>query len=262
MLQLLRTHDQAMLKPPLQHWIDNSIIMDLHRAVLRTQPLLTQITYNNPQRQLTKLLLPYTHALNLHKLLTKRWTRFFVSTDLPSAINNALYNLNRLSSLSKQCVLISVLKMWFYAWTTNNRFGKYHQPCPLCHKPNSDSLRHYYNCHPLTAAATHTLNQPHLPTTRDYFFLAHDYNNTPGNTDQHLVLNAIHIHCITKTYHHIKHNPNDNITDTYQSNLKQLLQHDPRLVKTYHFAQQHQLYTPQGTLQQPALPSQQQQQQQ
>ena len=62
MLQLQQTHDSAILNPPLQPWIDNSITMHLHRAVLRTQPLLTQITDTNPQRQLAKLLLPQTHT--------------------------------------------------------------------------------------------------------------------------------------------------------------------------------------------------------
>ena len=51
------------------------------------------------------------------------------------------------------------------------------------HNPNNDSLRHYYKCHPLTAAATQTLNQQHLPSTRAYFFLAHNYNNTQGKTE-------------------------------------------------------------------------------
>ena len=170
--------------------------MHLHRAVLRTQPLLTQITDTNPQRQLAKLLLPQTHTINLHKLLTKRWTRFFVTDDLQPAIHNALHNLNRLSAMTKQCTLISILKTWLYAWTTNNRFGNYNQACPLCNKPNSDTLRHFYNCHPLTAAAKHTLNQPHLPTTRDYFFLCNHYNSPHGNTDQHLKLNAIYVYML------------------------------------------------------------------
>ena len=150
--------------------------------------------------------------------------------------------------MTKQCTLISILKTWLYAWTTNNRFGNYNQACPLCNKPNSDTLHHFYNCHPLTAAAKHTLNQPHLPTTRDYFFLCNHYNSPHGNTDQHLKLNAMHLHCITKTYHHIKHHPNDDITDTYNAQLKQLLQHDPRLVATFRLAQSHHLYNPQGTL--------------
>ena len=249
MLQLQQNHDSAMLNPPLQPWIDNSITMHLHRAVLRTQPLLTHITdnSNNPQRQLTKLLLPQTHTVNLHKLLAKRWTRFFVTIDLQPAIHNALHNFNRLSTMTKQCVLISILKTWLYAWTTNNRFGNYNQPCPICHKPNSDTLRHFYNCHPLSAAAKRVFHQPYLPTTRDYFFLSHDYNNSHGHTDHHLKLNAIHIQCITKTYHHIKHHQHEDITDTYKAQLKQLLQHDPRLVATYQLAQRHNLYNPRGT---------------
>ena len=135
--------------------------------------------------------------------------------------------------LTKQCTQISIIKTWLHRWTTSTRFGNYHQPCPLCHQPNSDTLRHYYNCAPLTAAARQVLNQPHLPTTLNYFFLAHNYSNSQGNNEQHFLFNAIHIHCITKTYHHVKHNPHDDITDAYKANLKQLLQHDPGLVKTY-----------------------------
>ena len=95
---------------------------------------------------------------------------FFVTIDLQPAVDNALHRFNRLSILTKQCTQISIIKTWLYGWTTSTRFGNYHQPCPLCHQLNSDTLRHYYNCHPLTTAAKHTLNQPHLPTTRNFFF--------------------------------------------------------------------------------------------
>ena len=37
------THDDTMLHPPQQHWIDNSILLSLHDAVQTTQPLMQQI---------------------------------------------------------------------------------------------------------------------------------------------------------------------------------------------------------------------------
>lgn len=236
------THDNRVLQPPLQHWIDNSITMSLYNAVQHTQSLLTQITDHHPQKQLTQLLLPLTHQIDLPQLLTKRWARFFTTTDLQPAIYHAMQNLHQITTTCKPCTTMSIIKTWLYAWTTNNRFGNYNQPCPLCNAPNNDTRRHFYNCPSLTSAAKQILNQQYLPTTRHYFFLATPYSTMQCNATPLLTLNAIHIHCITKTYHSIKHSPHNDITDTYHANLKQLLQHDPKLLNVYLLAQTTQLY--------------------
>jgi hypothetical protein len=139
---------------------------------------------------------------------------------------------------------MAIIKTWLYAWTTNSRFGNNNQPCPICNAPNNDTLRHFYNCTPLTTAARTTLNQPLLPTTRDYFFLSTDYNTQQPNNKLLLQLNAIHIYCITNTYHSIKHNPTNDVHDTYNAHLKRLLQHDTKLVNTLLHAHNTTLYHP------------------
>ena len=56
--------------PPLQHWIDNSILLNLHNAVITTQPLLLQLKQpHHIQRQLTQLLHPQLHSLQLPQIL-------------------------------------------------------------------------------------------------------------------------------------------------------------------------------------------------
>jgi hypothetical protein len=119
-----------------------------------------------------------------------------------------------MTSICKPCTTTSVLKTWLYAWTTNNRFGNYNQPCPLCNTPNNDTLRHFYDCPPITHATQLAFNQPHLPHTRDYFVLSTPYFTHQYYSQQLLTLNAIHIYCITNTYHSIKHNPTADVTDT------------------------------------------------
>ena len=103
-----------------------------------------------------------------------------------------------------------------------------------------------YNCPPLSNASRIVLNQPSLPTTRDYFFLSTHYDTNQPFQAQLLQLNAIHIYCITNTYHSIKHSPNNDTQDTYHACLKRLLQHDPRLINTYRLAQSTQLYNEQS----------------
>ena len=142
----------------------------------------------------------------------------------------------------KPCTTTAILKTWLYAWCTNNRFGNFQQPCPLCNAPNSDTLRHFYDCPPLKQAARTILNQPHLPATRDYFFLALPYATYQHHSNTLLTINAIHIYCITNTYHTMKHSPTNDVTDTYHACLKRLLQHDPRLVNVYLQAQPTSLY--------------------
>ena len=240
-------HDDTILRPPLQHWIDNSITLSLYNAVQTTQPLLHSISLvSHIQKQLTASLLPQIHKHDLEQLLRRRWIRFFTTQQLPIAINSATNNLHHITNNCKPCTTSAILKTWLYGWTTNNRFGNYSQPCPLCHSPNSDTLRHFYDCPPLSLASQHTLNQQYLPATRDYFFLTTHYDTSQPLHTQLLRLNAIHIYCITNTYHTIKHSPNNDIQDTYHACLKRLLQHDPRLVNTYLLAQSTQLYNEQS----------------
>ena len=172
----------------------------------------------------------------------RRWTRFFTTDQLQPAIDNAIHNLHTITSTCKPCTTSSILKTWLYAWTTNSRFGNPSQPCPLCQTPEGDTLRHYYNCVPLSSAARNVLNQHSLPLTRDYFFLTTSYSTLRDIGRPLLLLNAIHIYCITNTYHTIKHCPSNDIQDTYHACLKRLLQHDPRLINTYLLAQSKQLY--------------------
>ena len=194
------------------------------------------------QKQLTDLLLPQVHDHNLNKLLLRRWARFFTTDQIQSAISNATHNLHIITSTCKPCTTSAILKTWLYGWTTNSRFGNPSQPCPLCNSPHNDTLRHFYNCPPLTSVARALLNQEYLPTNRDYFFLAYPSSALQSNSLQLLQLNAIHIYCIINTYHAHKHSPNNDIQDTYHSYLKRLLQHDPRLINTYLLAHSTQLY--------------------
>ena len=236
-------HDDAVLHPPLQHWIDNSMLISLHDAIRTTQPIRQQIsTTTNIQKQLTSLLLPTYHKHDLKQLLRRRWARFFTTTQLQPAIDNAIDNLQFITTTCKPCTTSAIIKTWLYGWTTNSRFGNISQPCPLCNSPNSDTLRHFYDCPPLTTAARNILGQPYLPNTRDYFFLATNYVTAQYNYRSILQLNAIHIYCITNTYHAIKHNPHNDIQDTYHACLKRLLQHDPRLINIYLLSQSTQLY--------------------
>ena len=243
MFQEYHQHDEAVLVPPLQHWIDNSILVSLHNAVKTTQPQLRQLSGDHHiQRRLTQKLLSEIHKFNLQPLLHKRWTRFFTTDQLNAAITNAIDNLHIVTNTFKPCTTTAILKTWLYAWCTNNRFGNYNQPCPLCHSPNSDTLRHLYNCTPLTQAARTILNQQHLPANRDYFFLTTPYSTYQYYSIPLLTINAIHIYCITNTYHSIKHSPHDDVQDTYHASLKRLLQHDPRLINTFILSQTKQLY--------------------
>ena len=184
---------------------------------------------------------PWCHCVH------RRWTRFFTTDQLQPAILNFINNLKHITSICKPRTTSAILKTWLYRWTTNNRFGNRSQPCPICQSPNNDTLRHFYDCPPLSNAAKTILNQPHLPTTRDYFFLCTPYNTCTNNHLQLLQLNAIHIYCITNTYHAIKHSPHNDITDTYHSYLKRLLQHDPKLINTYLYAQTSLLYDQHST---------------
>ena len=52
----------------------------------------------------------------------------------------------------------------------------------------------------------------------------------------------MHIYASTNTYHTMKYNPNNNVLHTYQSHIKRLLQHEPRLLLTYQYALHHDLY--------------------
>ena len=236
-------HDETRLHPPLQNWIDNSIILSLHHAVQTTQHSYNQLAQPiNIQRQLTASLLAQIHQLELQPLLHKRWTRFFTNDQLPTAISNAISNLHFITSTCKPCTTSAILRTWLYAWTTNNRFGNYNQPCPICNAPNSDTLRHFYDCPPLSIAARTTLNQPNLPTSRDFFFLSLPYSHSVLQHRALCTLNAIHIYCITNTYHSIKHRPTSDVTDTYHAHLKRLLQHDPRLNNIYLLALNNDLY--------------------
>ena len=182
------------------------------------------------------------HKHDIKNLLLRRWNRFFATTQIQPAINNATLNLHTITSTCKPCTTSAILKTWLYAWTTNSRFGNPSQQCPLCHKPSSDTLRHYYDCPPLSAAARNILNQQFLPLSRDYFFLANDYSMLGHHSRPLLLLNAVHIYCITNTYNTIKHHPLNDVQVTYHSCLKRLLQHDPRLIDTYLLAQSRPLY--------------------
>ena len=100
------------------------------------------------------------------------------------------------------------------------------------------TLPHTQQRHPKTLLqlpTTHTaartiLNQQYLPATRDYFFLTTPYSTHQYYSIPLLTINAIHIYCITNTYHAIKHSPNDDVKDTYHASLKRLLQHDHDLL--------------------------------
>ena len=72
-----------MLAPPLQHWIDNSILLRLHQAVQTTQPILQHLStqYHN-QKGINNSLLPIMHGHNTHELLHRRWTRFSTTDQL------------------------------------------------------------------------------------------------------------------------------------------------------------------------------------
>ena len=230
----LNYNDNCVLRPTLRDWIDDSILLHLHRAVQHTTPLYNQITtQNNIQRQLSVLITPTIHHCDLKRLLHKRWTRFFTSDLINTAIDNALDNLQIISQQCKPCTSIAILKTWFYGWCTSSRFGNKDLPCPICSLPKSDTLRHFYNCPPLTQAARQILNQPNLPCDRNYFFLSNSYSKLEYDSLTLPLLNAIHIYCIFSTYNTIRHHPNNDITDTYHASLKKLLQHDPRLLTTY-----------------------------
>ena len=230
----LHHNDERVLHPKLHEWIDDSILLHLHRAVQQTTPLYNQLPCaTNIQRQLSVLITPTIHHCDLQRLLHKRWTRFFTSDTINDAISNALDNLQIVSQYCKPCTTVAILKTWFYGWCTTSRFGNKDQPCPICSLPKSDTLRHFYNCPPLTQAANTILNQPNLPHDRNYFFLSNNYGRLQHLSPTLPLLNAIHIYCIFTTYNAIRHHPSNDITDTYHASLKQLLQHDPRLITTY-----------------------------
>lgn len=110
------------------------------------------------------------------------------------------------------------------------------------HQHNSDTLRHFYHCPPITHAARTLFNQPNLPHDRNYFYLCNDYSSMQYHSIPALCLNAMHIYCITNTYHAFKHHHDLDPTSQYHASLKRLLQYDPSLITTFKTAQRKRLY--------------------
>ena len=256
---ILRTleSDERQLLPTHHTWIHNSILMHMHNAVqfaLTIYPRLPLPSNTHPdiqhlQSKLTSTITTHLHKHNTPHLLQRRWARLFPDEDIQLLTQHALNNMHHIAKTFKPNLASSILRTWMYAWTTHSRFGQPQHPCPICHEPNSDTLRHIHECSALNHAARTALHQPHLPSTRHYLFFCSQYTTQDGAPLCHsahsyprFTINAIHIYASTNTYHTMKYSPCNNVLHTYQSHIKRLLQHEPRLILTYQYALRHDLY--------------------